>query len=289
MRVILPEASPWTKFERAKEHFQVLTAEVMTYLERLADEPNFYGADTEIDEDSRECFSYLTLPEPPNYLRWAALVGEGMHALRCALDHMIEAATIRHTGNPLPFTEFPIFDIAHGTRDRVGYLDTKRNGEPKPRSGLYRVRGIDPGLAAFVEALQPYQYGDRAHHHTLWRLAAFDNIDKHRVIPFFGLGGPITKFEVSGWEIDAVRVYPFLNYEDGAPIAHFTIGEGSGTMEVEVEISFQVRFAEGEPGFGEEVIPILEDALMGVYSILGVFQEVVPTHENFFTPPGYRP
>lgn len=265
---IPPELHPAAKFERAREHFQALADEVLEYLQRM-DRGGVYEVETTIDSGTRRCKVVLNVGEPVPEVRWGLLVGDAMHNLRSCLDHLIEAATIIHTGAPLDRTEFPVFDAPHGTGGRAGYHDKQRDGTtPDPRSGLHRVRGVDPQLAELVEQEQPYHASD-PHRHPLWRLHRFDIIDKHRVIPVFGIAGDISRFEVEGWQYHSEQLYSPVRFQDGTLVAEFTLGLGPGPDELGVTVAagVELRYPDTDPGFGEEVIPLLEQAMVKVHDI----------------------
>ena len=105
------------------------------------------------------------LPEEP--ARISLLVGEVLHQLRSALDHLIgrlEAANGRERESGF---EFPIF------WDRGRFK----------REGFQRFQGVSTGAADVIERCQPYHrpapsYKD----HPLWILHDLNNTDKHRVI-----------------------------------------------------------------------------------------------------------
>lgn len=145
---------------------------------------------TEPDGSEPNCFvvkvSVLgSVPIDP----FALMIGEVLHGLRGALDHLAYALASKHTV-PLPEdvaqqSEFPIF----GDKNRKGNLGAGRHMFDS--SGIAKIRGVDPAAQAIIKSLQPYHRGNNYTAHPLWQLHDLSNIDKHRLLPiaFFHSGG----------------------------------------------------------------------------------------------------
>lgn len=109
---------------------------------------------------------------PPEHLPDA--IGDVLHALRSSLNHLIEAASIQ-AGGVVQGSEFPVFI------DRDAYRATdRRTGRPSRTSGLFKLRGVPPALAAEVERLQPFHDAEPAEH-PLWVLHQLAILDRHRL------------------------------------------------------------------------------------------------------------
>ena len=102
------------------------------------------------------------------------LIGDAVHNLRSALDHL--ACALVNTKGPSTYEagrtriEFPIF------ADQVKF---KSNGASK-------IRKMDTEARKEIEAVQPYHAGDNARSGRLWILHQLDIIDKHRQITIMG-------------------------------------------------------------------------------------------------------
>lgn len=267
---------------RAQEHFETLRNEVLAFATPKQGES--YECDSEIDPQTGEEVIRLRISEPVPLLRWGAILGDVFHNLRSILDHLIEQATIHHTGRALPRTEFPIFDIERGTSGIVGYRDAQRKQpkKPDPRSGLFKVRGISPELQTLVERLQPYQRGSAAHLHPLWRLHRFDILDKHKIIPVVGIAGSLNFFGVGGpgaaqlIQSKSIRIRSLIPYEDGAEMARFRVTEGTvAPVDVKMGLTMQIRFDQGEPGFADETLPVVADIWYAVSGVMRMFSEAL--------------
>jgi hypothetical protein len=105
---------------------------------------------------------------------WGIQVGEIVHNLRSALDHLVWELVIHHTGSPPTSnkTQFPIFETEKGYRDRSGP----------------NIAGVSPEAATLIESLQPFATGKdgdpRAsiQRQPLWLLHELSNFDKHRTL-----------------------------------------------------------------------------------------------------------
>lgn len=108
---------------------------------------------------------------------WGTIVGDCLHNLRCALDHIVWELSDGPNGNAPRASEFPIFD------DRDKFLKRRPNGKPDTFSGLRKIEGVDDTNArTAIRGLQPFQRSDTARH-PLWVLHELNNIDKHRALP----------------------------------------------------------------------------------------------------------
>lgn len=110
------------------------------------------------------------LPTPPTNI--ALVIGDCVHNLRSALDHvvfaMITTNPSRPDGTPSDRTMFPISDTREGHRKQI------ERG---------RIKGLADPVAALVDELQPYHTREKGLDYTLnplWVLNKLENIDKHR-------------------------------------------------------------------------------------------------------------
>jgi hypothetical protein len=114
------------------------------------------------------------------------LAGEVVFHLRNCLDHIVYELSLRR-GMPeteLHTTEFPIF-IDPGRFSELRSSGRQKE-HPAPRSGLYRIRFVQPAVQAIIKGLQPYHAGQNAMLHPLWILHELSNISKHRRLHLFG-------------------------------------------------------------------------------------------------------
>jgi hypothetical protein len=190
------EAIDW-RIERADKHLATLNGERDAFL----DEKNcrIIG---HFDRDTSEyVFRFAgKLPDP----RLGLLVGEFAHHLRSALDNLLWQLVLLRGGSPTTKTQFPIYE----SRERY-------------QASLWMLRGVSADDRAAIEAVQPFQLGDRAADSYPSLLAWLNNVDKHRFvhvggivprrfpIPVFLVSKPFdTEGEPAGefpWQFAAVR------------------------------------------------------------------------------------
>jgi hypothetical protein len=165
-----------TKVRRAQEQTNSLEVDIQRFLAtqhyQIRQTPDF--------ETGRKSATFCVVRDLP--AEWPAVLGEIIHDLRSALDHAITDLTIANCGSTLDGTEFPVFE------NENRYFQLKRNGEPAPGSGLFKIRGIDDRAKAVIRGLQPFEF--RKHNSpndqpALAILHELNLIDKHRTIHIF--------------------------------------------------------------------------------------------------------
>jgi hypothetical protein len=215
------------------------------------------------------CIRVHVHKQPP-LQRWSVQVGEIVHDLRSALDHLSWALTIAHSGPPpRPPTgwwrtvEFPIFT------DRDRFHQRNRRGRPTPRSGLADIQGVDPVLHSRFEGLQPFHHGTRAERQPLAVLHALSIRDKHQTLPLVAIashpGAIAAKSGSLRGRSRALRVPAPI--QDGAVIARLrTLSGFEATapsvgdrveIKFEAKLDFDVGFASGPPAFGGQLVSTL--------------------------------
>ena len=160
---------PRLKCERAKEHLDNLTAEIAAYYSR---KPYAISRDVHPEDPTRQVFRLNVREEPP--LRLGIILGDVVHNLRSALDHLAFQLALVHTPMMTPKEEtrieFPIYKDS-----------TLFNTE-----GLRKIDKLSPAAQNEIKSLQPYHRGKDAELHFLWLVHSADIIDKHRqIVPRF--------------------------------------------------------------------------------------------------------
>jgi hypothetical protein len=167
----------WRKIDRAKGHIEALEAEIY---EASDGEPRRVIVGRRYDADAQEIVFYAEkLPEIRD--SYGLLVGDAIHNLRCALDHLWWALATLHLGRDPEEDEakdiqFPIFTkpsfLKPGAWDKHPYL-----------------RHVSPDAAAKAYPMQPFVAGTSKPANTpmylinyLALLATLSNTDKHRFL-----------------------------------------------------------------------------------------------------------
>ena len=143
------------KLGRALEHLLRLDDQMHEYLDS---DP--IGVQRQLQKDANTSVFALVVERPPP-LELAVLVGEVVHQLRSALDHVANQL-VRAAGNtPTRRTAFPVL--------------------LRPPDQEFKIDGgVDPAALAAVSSFQPYRRGVEPEGHPLAMLNELWNRDKHR-------------------------------------------------------------------------------------------------------------
>lgn len=248
------------KVERAREHLATLSVAVREHLDSKP-----YAVGTKHDPDSRRLIYFVSGVRPAP-LRLSAILGDIIHNLRSALDHLAYQLVWVGTGkSPSNHVYFPIAD------DRPKYLEQRSR----------QLKGAAAAAVATLDGLCPYKGGNDG----LWRLHKLNNIDKHRVLitagsafQSFNFGAYLSR-EMHKYHkfadmpvIDlfmkpADRMFPlkqgdelFIDVQDAEPID-------------KLQFRFSVAFGEQGIVFGEPIVETLASMITLVESILPQFDQ----------------
>lgn len=153
-----------TKLRRAQEHFETLKAETGAWTSG-----NSNSVRIESNAEGTRHRFVVSIQNAPDADRWGCLIGDCVHNLRSALDHVIWQLS-----GPAPpeFCEFPIF--ASPVRRPTGELQPGFNA---------KIRGITKAsVRDFIEVCQPCNAADPPKRGVLWVLHRIDIVDKHKIL-----------------------------------------------------------------------------------------------------------
>lgn len=177
------------KLNRAHDQLKSLHAEIDAFFKTKP-----YRIETQVNPDAREIFGILrrngrhgTIPP-----MWSVFIGEIIHNVRSALDHMIwQMVKFEQAGRPSTSTQlkFPIFDTEAGFDSRCDDILAGASGDAK----------------ALIKKLQPFYTGE-GHASPLWHLHALSNWDKHRNIPLAIASRRSTSVQAIRGEVEALIV-----------------------------------------------------------------------------------
>ena len=178
----IPLDSARSKLGRADQHLEGTRLALPAILG-----PDSYAIEVQLDPDPANPGGVVILArgdisEAATFL--GLCVGDVVHNLRGALDHIVWALSIGHSGPPPADlkgwrqVEFPIFCSA-----------SAYDGTPSSNgaSGPKKLRWVNQGLHATFRELQPFHAGKEAATHPLWLLQELANLDKHRSIPIVAM------------------------------------------------------------------------------------------------------
>jgi hypothetical protein len=220
------------KLHRASEHADALHSAIDAFLWR-----DSYDAAVKLDAQTNELIvSMIVREHPPR--EWGPRLGDFVHNLRSALDHLAIALVLRNkpTAN-IKQTAFPMFS-----------KDPFRPNAPPKDQDMWkaRVQGMSTQQVAAIKALQPFNNPQPAGRiDTLTALNNLSNTDKHRgLIPIRGLAGETVQLiprQTQGWQLHATTAaVPVGRLEDGAVIARFKLTPLEANPSVDVDIGAQV-------------------------------------------------
>jgi len=177
----------WAKIDRAKEHRDTLKSEVGTIDGAGAVVPpsNRIGLSLEFDHQSgyHVFRAKAVLPEE-RLRRWGLLMGDVVHNLRGALDHLVWQLARFHCRGDEPRNaekvQFPLRDkLPPPGTPPEDFGSMNAPGRPGP------LHDVAPEHRAIIEGYQPYNgghtYGGFTAYPFYW-LREFSNRDKYRVI-----------------------------------------------------------------------------------------------------------
>lgn len=179
------------KFNRSKQQFDVLRSEMKEFFEL---DPAPHDSRGYFDPETWEWIERFQVREPPP-LRFGVVLGDCLHNLRSALDHLICQLTLLDGGTMADCT-------------KTQYPIASESEEQFEGMANYRIPKLSKRHRAMVKQTQPYRAGDGAFAHPLSILAELSNTDKHRVLnPTFSvmksdaasvLGGIVDHYQGDG-------------------------------------------------------------------------------------------
>lgn len=202
---------------------------------------------------------YVRLHKVPDTRRWGLLVGDAVHNMRSALDHLVYALAIRVTGQDPP----PDFN-------RLQYVVVD---DPSHWEGQLRhLKPLNDEMRELIESVQPYKASplDRMKYDVLRWLREIDDADKHRAIrPVFIVPAGFEAILHAITEGPMTVHAPLAPIEDGATL--FTVS-GEAVTDVEDDIKSAL-------GIGVEVVPHVPVQLHVVLD--QIFERVVGVARQF--------
>jgi hypothetical protein len=150
------------KLQRADENILNLNGEIGAF---LTAEPKPYRVAGEHKDGGRK-YAFVIYGEPLAPLRFAVLVGEIVHHLRSALDHLVCALVVGNGGAPSSNNQFPM-------------ARTADEFEQLCNSGL--IKGVARTAKKRIRGQQPYHQREPLNS-TLRVLHECSIIDKHRLL-----------------------------------------------------------------------------------------------------------
>ena len=152
------------KLARAAEHRDALNREFDSFMQPEANTP--WAVVIEFNFDVGECrIVWHQATETP--LRWSVILGEFLHNVRSALDHLARELVIANGGKPSRDTAFPVYDTEDNFKGGAGS----------------KIAGMETDAKAVIQELQPFnEWPEHPRQTTLWQINDLRNIDTHRLL-----------------------------------------------------------------------------------------------------------
>jgi len=233
------------KLSRAEKHLCDLDAAIRFFCEskpyRISVKPHPVA-----EIDYVRLFVESVTPVPAEI---GLIIGDAVHNLRSALDHLAFQLVLANGKTPVTTTEFPISDPAK--QYTPAFESRKIESVPSKAKDIFR-------------SIQPAHTGDM----TLWNLQTLDIADKHRLLITAQLGaeswsvGPIV-FDAIAFPLvegESITNMPRTTYER-QPHEHY-------------HLSLDITFGQTEIAAGELVLPYLRhtaDVVSNTIDLFGKF------------------
>jgi hypothetical protein len=249
------------KVERAKKHFIDLESEWCAFLNG---NPYVFKAKDDVNKGKRTYYLFQAdkIPDPV-----PLIIGDVLHNLRCALDHLAYHLATLKTKVPekLAKVYFPIFKSA------TAYKSGKAG----------KIDGIGEDAIKAIDRVQPYGGGDGE---ILWLLHTLNIADKHKflVTTFPDLSGHSispSQYRAQRWDrLMRVPTEQISQIIVSPATKRFPLKAGDALhsipqSEVQQQMKFLIIPAFGEPKIveGRAVIPLLHEMIEFVRGLIFKF------------------
>jgi hypothetical protein len=253
-----------TKVERAKKHVSDVEGQLRGFFDTKP-----YVIGTKRDPQTRRLIYYLTSVVEPSPLL-AATVGDALHNLRSALDHLAHRLVVVGIGRSGPFyyVYYPIFDSATE-------YEAKKMGQ---------IKGMRQSAIDAIDATRPYKGGND----QLWMLHNLDKIDKHRLLIAVGsaarsvdLGGFMSRQMADAFpqlgKIPALSAF-FKPADRMCPLKagdELFIDAPDAKVDQELQFRFDVALSDAGIANGEPVLETLQQMVDLVDNLLITFEPLL--------------
>jgi hypothetical protein len=234
------------KLDRAKTHIDTLEESVQRWLESDA-----YTLTEEFEPETGDHVLKAKVTEPPSD-QWPLLIGDAVHNLRSALDHIayklaLDGYQTQNAGAAIP----------SGHQRRIQFPIVATSNDPtKTVDEFYKqvvkgqLRYVPAPVAARIHDLQPYKRSPAdPTNDLLWIINDLDVIDKHRKLATVAVANPLQGMQIGGGGIYIKKLH--LNggpVEREREIMRWAI-EATGPTPVEMQRQF-ARFVSLSDGPG---------------------------------------
>jgi hypothetical protein len=199
-------SSVFAKIARSKENFDEVGIRAAARLKS-----GDFKVSMELNPDATEHVWRFHAPKGTDFKDVSVCVGDCIHNLRSALDHLVYAIAVHESAkNPPPDENILAFPI------------TTKPGDFKRAKN--RIRTLSIGAQKAIEKVQPYNRVQNGSPSALSLLGRLDDVDKHRLLQVVALV-PRFRDTILGWEnVEGenhkvtIRDWPETGLKDGSVI-----------------------------------------------------------------------
>ena len=270
----MPE-SWWLKFKRATHHMVDIRREAKRYADSHPYEI------VRIREPKRQAKGIryrLRITEQPDPLI-AVILGDFVHNLRSALDHVVVASSRTQATRKSAY--FPIQVTDPWERDASRRYIVR---DKEVRKGFRRaIAGLHPDAQTLVVRLQPYSWAGRVPSDSiLHALNRLENADKHREVIAIGSGlrYPVYTLTHGGQADERRPIGPNQFLYDGAEV-RFSHSDGATLQsELKVELRGTTTITIKIAGGGRKQAPaehnLFKTMLISLYTVRFILRKLEP-------------
>jgi hypothetical protein len=228
------------KLGRAHDQLQGLSSEIDAFFKL-----NPYVIEYQINPDTLDIFGILRVRHNPPAI-WSVVIGEVVHNLRSALDHLVWQLVIKETST-VPTTnktQFPIFETLAGYQSR---------GEP------VFLQGVGGTAKAIIKSAQPFETGGQKS--PLWHLHELSNWDKHRSITFAAATRRSAAVQAVADEVESLFISTPGPFQDDAELFRVRLKpstvpfrERIDKVKMEGNLTFHITFEQPKIMLGTQIM-----------------------------------
>lgn len=210
---------------------------------------------------------HVSEPFPPD---WSALIGDAVHNLRSALDHLALALNAKGYADANNGASLPRRNVKDSEFLVVGDTHPERPPADVFTGSLKKKIATMPSAArGIIEGIQPYKRRDSWATDPLWLIHDLDRIDKHRQLVLSTVA--THRIDVSFFNIDGPHIESGIGLgkplDDGGELAYWALlpeaqlapGETPTKVEYDLDVSHRIAFGKGPPCAGWPVVETLRD------------------------------
>lgn len=242
---------PIAKLDRAKTHFKALNKSIGAF--KRSKTHDFVV--TKFDPNTGEKVLNLKILKEPKNPEWGLLLGDMVHNLRSALDHLVWQLVLLNGEKPRRQNQFPII----GTKNEYWEIPVNRSESVRDRM----LSRVSDDHRAFIDIVQPFNAGNDPTGTALAVLSWISNTDKHRVVH----AGFVLTEEPSEDLFDVTTLHPGGAYvdvsmnwgelKDGAEIMRFRPVPPDAHVNMNAQVPTYIAFREGDRQIHADAIKVV--------------------------------